>query len=106
MNGQCGHIAIGRKRWGLFKAVNYNVPSVLETAAEGFREENIFAWNMGKKIMEMKRIEDTGRRKATFRKRKKGLLKKAEELSILCDAQVAVTVCSETGNVSTFSSHE
>lgn len=53
---------------------------------------------------QMKRIENTTSRQVTFSKRRSGLLKKAYELSILCDAQVAVIVFSSTGRLYEFSS--
>lgn len=52
----------------------------------------------------MKRIENTTSRQVTFSKRRSGLLKKAYELSVLCDAQVALIVFSSTGKLSDFSS--
>jgi hypothetical protein len=45
----------------------------------------------------IRRIENMGKRQATFCKRRSGLLKKAQELAILCDVQVAVIVFSSTG---------
>ncbi|XP_004504870.1 MADS-box transcription factor 23 [Cicer arietinum] len=48
----------------------------------------------GKIVIE--RIENSSSRQVTFAKRKKGLMKKAEELSILCDAQVGLIVFSCT----------
>ncbi|KAL6286224.1 hypothetical protein ACE6H2_010614 [Prunus campanulata] len=44
--------------------------------------------------IEVKRIENTTNRQVTFCKRRNGLLKKAYELSLLCDAEVAVIVVS------------
>ncbi|XP_074357700.1 agamous-like MADS-box protein AGL19 [Apium graveolens] len=53
---------------------------------------------------QMKRIENTTSRQVTFSKRRSGLLKKAFELSVLCDAQVALIVFSSTGKLYEFSS--
>uniref|UniRef100_A0A0E0DVM1 MADS-box domain-containing protein n=1 Tax=Oryza meridionalis TaxID=40149 RepID=A0A0E0DVM1_9ORYZ len=53
---------------------------------------------------EMRRIEDTTRRQVTFSKRRKGLLKKASELSVLCDAEVALLVFSPRGRFFHFAS--
>nr|ABK21847.1 unknown [Picea sitchensis] len=61
---------------------------------------------MGKTKMEMKRIQNPSRRQVTFSKRKNGLLKKAFELSVLCDAEVALIIFSETGKISEFASHD
>lgn len=54
----------------------------------------------------MKKIEDATSRQVTFSKRRNGLLKKAYELSVLCDAQVAVIVFSQNGRLFEFSSSE
>ncbi|XP_061363769.1 MADS-box protein FLOWERING LOCUS C-like [Gastrolobium bilobum] len=54
---------------------------------------------MGKKKVEMKRIEDKSRRLVTFSKRRKGLMKKARELSVLCDAKVALVIFSRPGKL-------
>ncbi|PQQ10416.1 hypothetical protein Pyn_19160 [Prunus yedoensis var. nudiflora] len=48
---------------------------------------------VGEKI-EVKRIENTTNRQVTFCKRRNGLLKKAYELSLLCDAEVSLIVFS------------
>ena len=53
---------------------------------------------------QMKRIENTTSRQVTFSKRRSGLLKKAFELSVLCDAQVAAIVFSPSGRLYEFSS--
>ncbi|KAL7111583.1 hypothetical protein ACP275_05G098400 [Erythranthe tilingii] len=53
---------------------------------------------------EMKRIENATSRQVTFSKRRSGILKKAFELSVLCDAQVALIIFSPTGKLYQFSS--
>ncbi|PSS11463.1 Agamous-like MADS-box protein [Actinidia chinensis var. chinensis] len=52
---------------------------------------------------EMKRIENATSRQVTFSKRRSGLLKKAFELSVLCDAEVALIVFSPRGKLYEFS---
>ncbi|KAI9090897.1 hypothetical protein K1719_028382 [Acacia pycnantha] len=54
---------------------------------------------MGRGKIVIKRIEDSTSRQVTFSKRRNGLLKKARELSILCEAQVGVIVFSSTGRL-------
>ncbi|KAH8521850.1 hypothetical protein Peur_040458 [Populus x canadensis] len=53
---------------------------------------------------QMKRIENATSRQVTFSKRRNGLLKKAFELSVLCDAEVALIVFSTRGKLYEFSS--
>ena len=53
---------------------------------------------------EMRRIEDATSRQVTFSKRRNGLLKKSYELSVLCDAEVALIVVSPRGRLYQFSS--
>ncbi|MED6157355.1 Floral homeotic protein AGAMOUS [Stylosanthes scabra] len=55
--------------------------------------------NMGRGKIEIKRIENTTNRQVTFCKRRNGLLKKAYELSVLCDAEVALIVFSSRGRL-------
>ncbi|XP_059656636.1 MADS-box protein FLOWERING LOCUS C-like isoform X2 [Cornus florida] len=57
---------------------------------------------MGRKKLEMKRIEDKSSRQVTFSKRRNGLFKKARELSILCDVQVALVIFSSRGKLYEF----
>ncbi|KAJ4755644.1 MADS-box transcription factor 27 [Rhynchospora pubera] len=59
---------------------------------------------MGRGKIVIKRIESTTNRQVTFSKRRSGLLKKARELSILCDAEVGLMVFSCTGRLYEFSS--
>ncbi|XP_010439256.1 PREDICTED: agamous-like MADS-box protein AGL19 isoform X1 [Camelina sativa] len=53
---------------------------------------------------EMKRIENATSRQVTFSKRRNGLLKKAFELSVLCDAEVALVIFSPRSKLYEFSS--
>ncbi|XP_072967402.1 MADS-box transcription factor 29-like isoform X2 [Typha angustifolia] len=54
---------------------------------------------MGRGKIEIKRIENPTNRQVTFSKRRGGLLKKANELAILCDAQVGVVIFSSSGKM-------
>eukprot|EP00127_Corallochytrium_limacisporum_P001435 Clim_evm57s55 gene=Clim_evmTU57s55 len=47
---------------------------------------------MGRKKIAIKRIDNERNRQVTFTKRKLGLLKKAYELSVLCDCEVALII--------------
>ncbi|KAI3992858.1 hypothetical protein MKX01_034208 [Papaver californicum] len=59
---------------------------------------------MGRGKIVIRRIDNTTSRQVTFSKRRNGLLKKAKELSILCDAQVGLIIFSSTGKLYEFSS--
>ncbi|XP_020552875.1 agamous-like MADS-box protein AGL1 [Sesamum indicum] len=61
---------------------------------------------MGRGKVELKRIENPTNRQVTFSKRRNGLLKKAFELSVLCDAEVALLIFSPSGKSFQFSSHD
>ncbi|XP_021275401.1 myocyte-specific enhancer factor 2A-like [Herrania umbratica] len=55
---------------------------------------------------EMKRIEDVTRCQVTFSKRRSSLLRKANEISVFCDVDVALVAFSPSGRVSKFCSRE
>ncbi|XP_050387891.1 agamous-like MADS-box protein MADS3 [Argentina anserina] len=59
---------------------------------------------MGRGKVVMKRIDNKINRQVTFSKRQLGLFKKAQELSVLCDAQVALIVSSSGGKLFHFAS--
>ncbi|XP_028755939.1 truncated transcription factor CAULIFLOWER A-like [Neltuma alba] len=59
---------------------------------------------MGRGRVELRRIENKISRQVTFSKRRSGLFKKAQEISVLCDAQVAVIIFSTKGKLFEFSS--
>ena len=47
---------------------------------------------MGRKKITITRISDERNRQVTFTKRKFGLMKKAYELSVLCDCEISVII--------------
>ncbi|XP_008378580.1 MADS-box protein JOINTLESS-like isoform X2 [Malus domestica] len=57
-----------------------------------------------KEKIKIRRIDYLPARQVTFSKRRRGIFKKAEELSILCESEVAVIIFSQTGKLFDFSS--
>lgn len=58
---------------------------------------------MGRGRVQLKRIENKISRQVTFSKRRTGLLKKAHEIAVLCDADVALIVFSTKGKLFEYS---
>ncbi|XVE86856.1 hypothetical protein DITRI_Ditri18aG0068900 [Diplodiscus trichospermus] len=59
---------------------------------------------MAREKIQIKKIDNATARQVTFSKRRRGLFKKAEELSILCDADVALIIFSSTGKLFEYAS--
>ncbi|XP_075501799.1 MADS-box protein AGL24-like [Primulina tabacum] len=59
---------------------------------------------MVRQKIEIKRIDNLTARQVTFSKRRRGLFKKAQELSTLCDAELGLIAFSATGKLFSFSS--
>ncbi|XP_027357555.1 truncated transcription factor CAULIFLOWER A-like isoform X3 [Abrus precatorius] len=59
---------------------------------------------MGRGRVQLKQIENKISRQVTFSKRRMGLRKKAHEISVLCDAQVALIVFNAKGRLFEYSS--
>ncbi|KAB1201912.1 MADS-box protein JOINTLESS [Morella rubra] len=59
---------------------------------------------MAREKIQIKKIDNATARQVTFSKRRRGLFKKAEELSVLCDADVALIIFSSTGKLFEYSS--
>ncbi|XP_074312961.1 MADS-box protein JOINTLESS-like [Silene latifolia] len=59
---------------------------------------------MVRQRIQIKRIDNVTARQVTFSKRRRGLIKKAQELSTLCDAEIGLIVFSSTGKLFDFSS--
>jgi hypothetical protein len=61
---------------------------------------------MGKRKIEIKKIENTVNRQITFYKRKKGIIKKVIELSILCNIDVFLIILDEKKKASIVSTKD
>ncbi|CAD5319221.1 unnamed protein product [Arabidopsis thaliana] len=59
---------------------------------------------MGRGKIVIQKIDDSTSRQVTFSKRRKGLIKKAKELAILCDAEVCLIIFSNTDKLYDFAS--
>ncbi|GAB2267906.1 hypothetical protein Dimus_002881 [Dionaea muscipula] len=59
---------------------------------------------MVRQKIEIKKIDNTTARQVTFSKRRRGLFKKAHELSTLCDVEIGLIVFSSTGKLYEYSS--
>jgi len=59
---------------------------------------------MGRKKIAITRLTDERNRQITFSKRKGGLLKKAYELSILCDVEIAVVMITSNNKLYQYAS--
>uniref|UniRef100_A0A0D3DVC8 MADS-box domain-containing protein n=2 Tax=Brassica oleracea var. oleracea TaxID=109376 RepID=A0A0D3DVC8_BRAOL len=60
---------------------------------------------MGRKKIDLKTIECPKERSSKYSKRKKGLLKKAEEMAVLCDSDIILLVFSPTSKPNLFYPH-
>ena len=59
---------------------------------------------MGRGKIEIKRIENQTNRQVTYSKRRNGIFKKAQELTVLCDAKVSIIMFSSTGKFHEYTS--
>nr|AUT32396.1 AP3-like protein [Cornus sanguinea] len=57
---------------------------------------------MARGKIQIKRIENSTNRQVTYSKRRNGLFKKANELTVLCDAKVSIIMFSSTGKLHEF----
>ena len=62
------------------------------------------AKNMGRRKIEIAPIQNERYRQVTFAKRKLGVIRKATELSVLCDTDVAVIIFGQNKKMSVYSS--
>ncbi|CAO2815582.1 unnamed protein product [Amaranthus hypochondriacus] len=58
---------------------------------------------MVRQRIQIKKIDNVTARQVTFSKRRRGLIKKAQELSTLCDAEIGLIVFSSTGKLFEYS---
>ncbi|EFX88902.1 hypothetical protein DAPPUDRAFT_27417, partial [Daphnia pulex] len=59
---------------------------------------------MGRKKIQISRITDERNRQVTFNKRKFGVMKKAYELSVLCDCEIALIIFSSSNRLYQYAS--
>lgn len=59
---------------------------------------------MGRGRIEIKKIENPTNRQVTYSKRRLGIMKKSNELTVLCDAEVSVIMFSNTGKFADYCS--
>ncbi|KAL6121517.1 hypothetical protein NUSPORA_01548 [Nucleospora cyclopteri] len=68
--------------------------------------ENISRERSGKKKIKLEYINKKAKRGVTFSKRKKGIMKKAFELSVLTGADILLVVANENGHVYTYATNK
>jgi MADS-box transcription enhancer factor 2A len=61
---------------------------------------------VGRKKIRIERIPDERNRQVTFTKRKNGLMKKAMELSVLCDCEIALIIINSSAKLFQYSSSD
>ncbi|XP_050364684.1 agamous-like MADS-box protein MADS9 isoform X1 [Argentina anserina] len=54
---------------------------------------------MGRGKIEIKRIENSSNRQVTYNKRRNGIIKKAKEITVLCDAKVSLIIIASSGKM-------
>ncbi|KAF3640374.1 Floral homeotic protein GLOBOSA [Capsicum annuum] len=54
---------------------------------------------MGRGKIEIKRIENSNNRQVTYSKRRNGIIKKAREITVLCDAKVSLIIFGTSGKM-------
>lgn len=59
---------------------------------------------MGRGKIEIRKIENRTNRQVTYSKRRNGIFKKAQELTVLCDAKVSLIMFSNTGKFHEYTS--
>ncbi|KAM7507791.1 hypothetical protein LguiA_018244 [Lonicera macranthoides] len=60
---------------------------------------------MGRGKIEIKRIENLSNRQVTYSKRRNGLMKKAKEIAVLCDARLSLVIFAPSGKMHEYCSH-
>ena len=61
---------------------------------------------VGRKKIRIERISDERNRQVTFTKRKNGLMKKAMELSVLCDCDIALVILNSQNKLFQYASSD
>lgn len=83
---------------------NYGKSSCPNSRLSGSQNGSTIAPTMGRKKIQISRITDERNRQVTFTKRKFGLMKKAYELSVLCDCEIALIIFNSTNKLFQYAS--
>ncbi|KAK4753195.1 hypothetical protein SAY87_021993 [Trapa incisa] len=95
-----------KKPFGMF---NFHCSPVIKEASGGgaaalrFTDREEEPLKMAREKIRIRKIENATARHVTFSKRRRGLFKKAEELSVLCDADVALIIFTSAGKLFEYS---
>uniref|UniRef100_A0A7N2MVS8 MADS-box domain-containing protein n=1 Tax=Quercus lobata TaxID=97700 RepID=A0A7N2MVS8_QUELO len=76
----------------------------LQREEESKGSDKLLSGKMTRRRIQIKKIDNTTARLVAFSKRRKGLFKKAFELSTLCDAEIGLMVFSATGKLFEYAS--
>ncbi|GFO21354.1 myocyte-specific enhancer factor 2a [Plakobranchus ocellatus] len=79
------------------------ISPTLPITLEGAKTNNSTK-TMGRKKIQISRIGDERNRQVTFTKRKFGLMKKAYELSVLCDCEIALIIFNSSNKLFQYAS--
>lgn len=69
-----------------------------------YSESFCLCFRMGRKKIQISKINDERNRQVTFTKRKFGLMKKAYELSVLCDCEIALIIFNSSNKLFQYAS--
>lgn len=81
------------------------MPTLSQHVSKPLSFSNI-AFIMGRKKIQIEHIKDDRNRQVTFLKRKHGLMKKAYELSVLCNCEVALVIMPSNNKLIQYSSSD
>ncbi|XP_071721899.1 agamous-like MADS-box protein MADS9 [Rutidosis leptorrhynchoides] len=59
---------------------------------------------MGRPKIDIKFVENSSNRHVTYSNRRNGIMKKAKEITVLCDAKVSLIVCANSGKMHEYTS--
>ena len=76
--------------------------SAYKSEVSSVEEDQDTKQKMGRGKIQIKRIENNTNRQVTYSKRRNGILKKAHELTVLCDAKVSLIMISNNNRLHEF----
>ena len=76
--------------------------SAYKSEVSSVEEDQDTKQKMGRGKIQIKRIENKTNQQVTYSKRRNGILKKAHELTVLCDAKVSLIMISNNNRLHEF----